>query len=652
MVNKKKSKPKEIVKETKASGKITKVKDEVSVKGSSEFVTSGSARKIIKAYKTADDSKHWWLAEPDKLHTSVQDCVTTIETAQSHRRQLYLTFGRLYGNYEAMGYVGAGLKSGNQESSNKITLNVIQSVIDAASAKIAKDQPKVSFVTTGADDYFLKLRAAGLTKYCSGLFKEAKVYENSELVFRDAEVLGTGYMQVLEEDNKIKSEWVFADEMRVDELDGWKQAPRSMHRVKLVPRDMLLLKYPEHQEHLMGASAALNGKSAFQSVVDMVRVTESWHLPMDSKTDDGVHCITVDNCTLFSEGYKKDYFPIVPFRWMPKPLGFFGRSITEEILSIQIEINKILRTIQQCQELFAVPLILVENASQIAEDVLLTNTIARLIPYSGTPPQFVSPQALSPEVYSHLNSLIQWAFQMVGLSQTSAAGMKPAGVDSAVAIREVSDIETGRFAMVATRWEGFFVELARVMVDMSKDLYTRHPELKVVYSAKKVIKEIDFKKVNLEDNPFDIQTFPVSQLPDTPAGRIQTISEYIQNQWISKERGMELMNLDPDLESEVNIQTASLRLTEKWLSEMVEDGMVHDPDPLMNLGLAQQVSQGVYTMLLHDGCPEDRLDLVREFIIKCVDMLTPPAPEPPPPGQPAPSPPPQPGPPPAGAPIQ
>ncbi len=210
--------------------------------------------------------------------------------------------------------------------------------------------------------------------------------------------------------------------------------------------------------------------------------------------------------------------------------------------------------------------------------------------------------------------------------------MKPAGVDSAVAIREVSDIETGRYALVANRWEQFFVEIARIQVDMSKDMYTRNPELKVSHVEKKILKEIKWKNVDLEDNPFDIQAFPTSSLPDTPAGRIQTVTEYIQNQWISKERGMELLSLNPDLEDEVNIQTSSLRLTEKWLSEMVEEGVYNRPDPLMNLQLALSVSLGVYTMLVHDNCPGDRLDLVRQFIDECKVLLTPPAP----PVQPAP----------------
>lgn len=595
-----------------------------------EFMAT-TEKKVVKAYKETMGMKRWWLEEPEKIHNAVEATVSTIEQAQVARRMLNIKWSRAYGNYDAIGFPYSNLMRSSPESStnNKVSLNITQSVIDAVAAKVAKDQPKVTFVTTGADDYFLKLRANALTKYMAGLFKEAKVYENAELVFRDAEVVGTGHLKIFEEDGKIKTEWCFQDEIRVDELDGIKQKPRSMHQVRLVQRDQLIEQFPEYADKIQSAISALQGKIAFQSTTDVVRVVESWHLPSTKKSKDGVHCITIENCTLFCEEYHKDYFPIVTFRWYNRPIGFFGRSITEEIATIQIEINKILRTIQQSQELIAVPIIFVPNEAEVAEDVLLSNTIARMVPFSGgQPPTIVSPQALSPEVYNHLNSLIQWAFQIVGLSQTSAAGLKPAGVDSAVAIREVADIETGRFAMVAKRWEDFFIQVARIMVDMSKDLYKENPELAVTVGEKKILEEIKWKDVDLQDNPFDIQTFPTSQLPDTPAGRVQTIAEYIQNQWISKERGMELLNLDPDLEQEVSMQTASLRLTEKWLSQMVEEGVYHKPDPFMNLPLAQQTAQGVYNMLLHDNCPEDRLELVRQFIMECVDLQTPPPPPP------------------------
>lgn len=620
-------------------------KEYKTVRGADEFMSAGPEDvKKIRVYQKTKPAAYWWTEPEDDLYHSVQQTVATIESSQSLLNNLRVIYARLYGNYEILGYpfqMLGGRNTANQHSSsNRIALNVIQSVIDTCAAKIAKDQPKITFVTTGSDDYFLKLRATKLTKYMAGLFKSAEVYKNSECVFRDACIVGTGFLKIFEENDQIKTEWCALGEIVVDELDGLYQKPQSMHQVRLYSRDVLMNKFPDKVDIIAEAQSQMVGKMAISTTTDLIKVIESWHLPSNKEAKDGRHCITISSGTLFAEEYVKDYFPIVSFRWMQKPLGYQGRGITEELLSIQTEINKLLTTIQRSIELAAVPMVFVPSGAKVANDHLLNNTIARMISYDGPQePNWITPTAQNQEVYAHLKWFIDQAYQIVGITQTAASGQKPAGVDSNVAIRTVQDIETGRFAMVALRWEQWFMDVAKIMVDMSKDLFARNPDLKVTYSEKKMLHEIRWKDVDL-DAPYDVQCFPTSQLPDTPAGRIETISDYINNGWITKERGMSLLNLDPDLEGEVNLQTSSLRLTEKWLSEMVEDGIIHHPEPYMNLPLALSVAQGVYTQLQVDSCPEDRLQLVRDFINEIVELqqqLQPPPPPGPPPGPPGPN---------------
>ena len=50
----------------------------------------------------------------------------------------------------------------------------------------------------------LKLRAAKLTKYMVGLFKQADVYKKCRSFFRDACIAGTGYLKIFEENDQIK----------------------------------------------------------------------------------------------------------------------------------------------------------------------------------------------------------------------------------------------------------------------------------------------------------------------------------------------------------------------------------------------------------------------------------------------------------------
>ncbi len=145
-----------------------KIKEEISgVNSVADYLGSVNKRKIIKTWdKPGVSQMRWWLEEDNKLYASIENVVSTIESSQSARRLNNNKFTRMYGNYEALGFANNS-RGMTQESSNRVTLNVIQSVIDAVAAKIAKDKPKVSFVTTGAEDYFLRLRATKLTKYVS-----------------------------------------------------------------------------------------------------------------------------------------------------------------------------------------------------------------------------------------------------------------------------------------------------------------------------------------------------------------------------------------------------------------------------------------------------------------------------------------------------
>jgi hypothetical protein len=610
---------------------------------SEKSVMSSQVASKVKKVKspnqksTAASKKNWWLEPKDKIAECVQGVVNRIETAQSARYSSFVRFARMYGNSEAMGLLNSSnLTSNSETSNNRMRLNIIQSVEDACAAKIAKDRPKPFFITSGEEDFFARFRAEKLTKFVGGIFQQNKFYEVADTVFRDAELFGTGAVQWYVKNDKIVCDWVPTIELRVDDYDGMKHKPRSIHRVKMIAKEELIAEYPalaDEIEHL-NTEYLRNLPTPQQSVVEMIRVVESWHLPSRKDKSDGRHVLVVNDVPLKDEKYTKQYFPIVPYRWYEKPLGWYGRSITEEIYAIQIEINKLLWTAQNCFELVGIPLIFVENASEVSEDVLLSNFIARMVPYRGTEPHIVTPEPLPQQFFQHLNNHIQWAFQIVGLSQTSATSQNQLGPDaSGAAIRELVDIETTRFVQVGKNWEDWFVKNAEVVVDMAKDLYEQDKEFSISYTYKKMIEKIKWKDCEIEDD-FSVRCDPVSSLPDTAAGRMQTIGEYINQGWISPTRGKELMNIDPDLEEEINIQTAHLRNADKELSEIVEHGNYIHPNPLMMPPQMTEVlveSLAIYSSLLLQKCPDDRLQLVRDYIQEVQANIQAAMPPPPPP---------------------
>jgi hypothetical protein len=572
--------------------------------------------KPAKANQPEDDYK-WWFKDELEIGNAIGQVVSRIEAQNSQRRTSFVRFAHMYGNYEALGWQNLQFQTNQNSSNNKIRLNLIQSIIDSCSSKIAKDQPKPFFTTKGGD-FYEKIAAQKATDLVAGIMQANGFAEKSNDVFRDGGIYGTGAVHWFIEEGEVKCEWVFVDELKVDEYDGMMKQPRQLHRVKLINKEILAAKYPdkakELDDYLM--ITAGNRFKKKQSVVEMVRVRYSWHLPSSANADDGVFAITCGDICLEKIPYNKNHYPITIWRWYDKPLGFYGRSITEEIYSVQFEVNKLLQTAQQAYELIGVPVIFVESASDVSEDDILQNFIGRMINYTGVKPTFESPEPLPAGFMPFLMQYIQWAFQIVGLSQSAATGTKPAGVESGQAIREVVDIETSRFAQVGRSWEQYFCENGFVVLDLVKDLQKMLGDKDVVVSKvyKKQIKDINFRDIEDIVNNLHIRCDPVSSLPDTPQGRIQTITEYIQNRWISEERGMDLLNLDPDLDREVEMKTASLRLVDKMLTQMAEDGEPQHPNKYLNVPQALEVSLQVLNLLTLQGCPDDRLQLIRDFI--------------------------------------
>ncbi len=622
---------------------------------SKEFLSS----KISKSEKinTANHDRslnpnnvQWWKETDDNLFRSVFATVNTIETELQTFRFQCRMYRHLYSNPEAWFTPSAPqARQAGANSNNvgrKAQYNVVQSCVDTAASMIAKNQPKPQFLTLGEDNYYEQQKAKLLTNYVAGVFDTCTdngddIYGVMRKVFLDAAITGTGAIKFYTDEGKIKVEWVFPDELVIDNIEGMRENPTQIHRRKFLPRDIVKYQFPEFEEQILTCGIIQN-MAVTNTVSDLIEVIESWHMKSGKDATDGKHSITIENCTLFSEVYDKPFYPIIFFRWAQRPLGFWGRGIGEELAGLQMRINDILRVIQISQELIAVPIIFIEDGSMVQDDHVATNKIARLIHYTGSqPPIILSPQAVSPELYTHVEWLIQSAYQISGISQANAGGNKPPEVKSGAAIREVADIASGRFELVGQQWERLFITGAKIIVSLSADLYKEDKKLSVKVKDKKFLSEIPWKDVALDEDDFGIRVFPISGLPSTPAGKMDQLMDYVQAGWIDKDFAMQLINF-PDLDEYVNLETAPLELTRKILSKMINDGEYTPPNQYMNLNLCLQLATLEVVRAQLDGVDEDKLQLIRDFIDEVNDLITKTTPPPPPP-PPAPQPPQAPG---------
>jgi hypothetical protein len=578
------------------------------------------------------NDQFWWLSKKDETAQILQGYVRRLLSDQRYRADDNLRHMRLYGNQDTLGFnLYQYSRVSDTNKMNRVTLNVIQSMADTVKSKITKNQPAPMYLTDGGD-WSEQRKAKKLNQFTQGQFYSNKIYEKTPQMFLDACVFGTGALKVYRKGNDTCVERAFINEIIVEDADAVYGAPRQMHQGKWVHKEVLKLEFPKFKKQIEDAQTFLVDQPFSMSRdANMIYVLESWHLPSDDKCTDGRHVISIDNCSLEDEKYEKDYFPFVFYRWTPRLLGFYGQGLAEQLQGIQVEINKILRTIQISMHLVCIPRVLIEHGSKVVADHI-DNKIGAKVHYTGTPPTFMDANGAIPEVlFTHLDRLYQRAFEIAGISQLSASSKKPSGLDSGTALRTFNDIESERFFDAGRRYEDAHVELGRQLLELARDIDEypiqdddkKYPGYTVQVPGKKFIKSIKLRECDLSNDRYIMQAFPVSSLAKTPAARLAQVEQMINTGMIAPNIGRKLLDF-PDLEAEDAQETADIEDIEYTIDEMVDNGNYLPPEPYQNLELGKTIVQRNYLMFRTQGLPEAKLELLRLWLEDANNLLNPP----------------------------
>lgn len=493
---------------------------------------------------------------------------------------------------------------------DRVTYNVCQSVIDTIVAKMSKNRPKPLFLTSGGD-YKLIRKSKKLTKFCDGIFYENEAYKLGPEILRDAEVFGDGIIHIFDQNGRVKWERVVATELLVDTIESMYGKPRQLHRIKAIDRGIVRDSFPGKKSVIDVANSTSGDLTGmYVNVADLITVTESWHLPSGPDAGDGLHCITLENGTLFSEKWEKDYFPFVFIKSSKRLFGFFAQGAVERLQSIQLEINKILWVIQRSMHLHGTYRVWMKTGSKLPKEHINNDLGAVLV--SDEMPQYLSSSFIPQEYFNHLKTLKDQAYEQEGVSQLSATSKKPAGLDSGKALREYNDIESDRFTVLGQSYENFYLDAAKLSIEVAREIYKETKEYKVTIPGKKFTETIDWKDIDLEEDEYVMKCFPVSSLPDDPAGRLQTIQEYMQAGILTLRQGRRLLDY-PDLEAEESLDNAREEYLHTILEKIVEDGEYTVPEPEDDLTLANELVLEYYALGKNQGLEEDKLELLRRF---------------------------------------
>jgi len=578
-----------------------------------DYKSFGDGKVPTEKFDTGVGHK-WWLLSDDQAVGSISSTLGYLQNRQAYRLTQHVIGARLYGNLSMLGFGGLGIvRPPGPLMRDRISYNVVQSALDTVVSKIGKNKPRPLFLPSGGD-YRIQRKAKGLNRFVDGVFYENKAYDQGPLIFRDAGVFGDGLSHLYIHNKRVKHERVLASELWVDDLEGFYGDPRSMHRIKNVDRGVLLDTFPEDKEHkgrqlaILEANQTRTGESgSYESLSDMVNVRESWHLPSGPDADDGMHMISLHNAVLYREEWKHDFFPFARFQWSPRLWGYWGQGLAEQLQNLQLEINKLMQLIQRSFHLGGSFKILMENTSKIVTEHL-NNEVGAVVKYTGTKPEYVVPPLVPPEIYQHLLTLKAAAFEVAGISMLSAVAQKPAGLNSGKALREYNDIESDRFQTIGHAYETYYLDLARISIALAKDIGTSY---KVRASGRRTAQTIDWKDVNLAEDDYILQCYPVSSLPREPAGRLQTVQEYMQAGLISPRQGKRLLDF-PDIEAVESLANASEDYLEQRFEQLVDEGRPFRIEPYDDLKLAREMALEHYAWGKSQALEEERLQLLRD----------------------------------------
>ncbi len=552
-----------------------------------------------------------------------------IAQSQGWRRSQNLRLARLYQDrdvtsvYANTGSMAAAITElmGPQRAS----WNLVRAACDVAHSRVGKNRGRVMFVSVDGN-WGARRKARLRTRFVDGAFRMAQVYEESERVFLDAAVFGIGLLYVYSEHGKLKSERVLPDEIVVDPGEGIHAAPRTLYRRKPMPRSEAMRRLagdPKSEGYDERVKAITAAPVSFASVGlervfangDLIDVWTAWRLPSAPNAKDGRYVVAVEGCTISDEPWNRSRHPIVPFRWGNALAGWYGLGIAEQLVGHQLAIRKIQYQIASAIYHGATFKILAHTSSKVNAKAFNNDPRGTVIPWSGTQaPQFIAPSVVQPELFTERDREWQHGFDQVGLPPTGS-GTIPPNLKSGEAIRAYTESVDSRLAVPSQRWDAYYVDVADVMLDEVREMGDVAVESKVRRSYRR----INWKDVADGDDDMVMQAWPSSILPATPSGKYDRLQELEQSGWITKEQAMSVLDV-PDLESVIGLETSTYELIGMHLENMLDENKAEQPEPYQGLDLSLRIMQSAVIKAKVDGCPDDRLQLVRDYIDAIRDL--------------------------------
>jgi hypothetical protein len=507
--------------------------------------------------------RRWWQHKRSKeMHAGLWKAYTHARSMDQSRPEAFRCLRSFYSQ-------GAVLYEVGSETTGHIKVsrhNLLASVVDTAETKVLDHRPDPMILTSGGSAKLQK-QAAGLAKWTKAAARQEGLYRVVEKAGREMLICGTGAYRVFERAGRPAYEIVYCDQVFVDPLEAYNDAVMTYYWERHVDRSVLLSMYPEAKDVISKASVVVHTEvtpdglpSTLAGTSDMVLVVQAYRVAAsDREGDEGRMVVATEHGILCEEDYESEAAPFVFMRWRERPREFWGIGLGEMMAGIQDQIDRHQETVDE--SLDSMPPSTWVQAGTVKRSQI-DDGIARIYEYDGAnPPILFSPGAAAVQGHADRERyLTELTYQLAGVSSMEAGAQKPAGLNSGRAQLVHQDIKSARLRRQAQQVEDAYVEGFRRTIEVADCIVSdrddddeddaREVEDRLRYLAGKGkdLDEVSFSDVRMKDTLYRVTIFPVSKLPDSPAGRLDRVVDMLNAGMVSPEEGMSLLDF-PDLDA-------------------------------------------------------------------------------------------------------
>lgn len=515
--------------------------------------------------------------------------------------------------------------------------NAAKSAVDTIFSML-ESEPRPVFLTDGAEPEKQRL-AADRTDAVYAVFSETKFYDKWREAWADGGKCGLGLLQITHQLGKDQStaklivERVFPYELLFEKRDAYNGAPRTWIRLRLWDEHMAIARWcstgdknkNDRNRHIIESTPTAismydTGASTKQSkITRQIIVAEAFHLPSGEGCDDGVHAVCTSEGTLDSEPWEEESPPFIACVWEKPEIGFWGRGMIFDALGMQRSLDEIELANEHTFGTQSKPFIAIHET----EDEVGQTLSAQGVPYvkwKNMKPERIVDPITHPQALDRARQRKAEVFEQLGVSQLDAAGLKPAGLNSGRALRNLRAITSQRLSIKFKNIDESVVDAAKRIMEYARRL--EKSGIKVVSrfidqkGGAAVVKKIEWSKLVAEDI-YDVIIDIASSTAKTLAGKNNDLEDLFAAGLIPPDLFLSQYQ-SPDLKDMLRRINAPRDLIRKQLAKLLEERSLSAPGVLPSeaqprLELALEEATHEYALAALRGEEDEVLELISQW---------------------------------------